>query len=208
MPVGEPGLTVPPHDFDAETSVLAGLLIGPESAVERVLDILSPDDFYRENHGLMYRAALGLFREGDPIDTVTLGAELGRHGLLKRIGGRAYLVQLQESVPTMVTAARLEHYAQIVRDRAVERRMMAVVATSLIGVGVRPTARERAEARLLDYLARLLPAAERARFVAEEKGNLGGCQHWWEGIDYLVGVTFGTPRLAWMMRRKGRRRRA
>lgn len=61
---------------------------------------------------------------------------------------------------------------------------------------------------VLDGLARFLPAAERSRFVAEAQGNLGDCEHWWPRVDHLVCLALGTPRLAWMMRREGRRGRA
>jgi len=66
----------------------------------------------------------------------------------------------------------------------------------------------RTEVRVLDCLARFLPAGERSRFVAEQRGNLGACDHWWQRVDHLACLAFGTPRLAWMMWREGRRRRA
>jgi replicative DNA helicase len=112
---------VPPHDLEAETSVLGAILLDP-AAITRVLDQLSADDFYRENNGQIYRAAQNLFREGEPIDNVTLAAELGKLGVLERVGGRAHLALLQESVPT---AANVEHYARIVKDRAYKRRLIS-----------------------------------------------------------------------------------
>jgi hypothetical protein len=62
-----------------------------------------------------------------------------------------------------------------------------------------------AERRLLGCLARFLPAAERSRFEAEAQGNLGVCEHWWQRVDHLICLALGTPRLAWMMWREGRR---
>jgi replicative DNA helicase len=116
-----PQVRVPPHDLDAETSVLGAILLDP-AAITRVLDQLSPDDFYRENNGQIYRAAQNLFREGEPIDNVTLAAELAKLGVLERVGGRAHLALLQESVPT---AANVEHYARIVKDKAYKRRLIS-----------------------------------------------------------------------------------
>jgi replicative DNA helicase len=116
-----PQVRVPPHDLDAETSVLGAILLDP-AAITRVLDQISPDDFYRENNGQIYRAAQNLFREGEPIDNVTLAAELGKMGILERVGGRAHLALLQESVPT---AANVEHYARIVKDKAYKRRLIS-----------------------------------------------------------------------------------
>ncbi|HEY7201862.1 MAG TPA: replicative DNA helicase [Candidatus Dormibacteraeota bacterium] len=117
---------VPPHDLDAETSVLGAILLSP-AALPQVLDELTPEDFYRENNGAIYRAALGLFGEGEPIDNVTLAAELEKRGLLERVGGRAHLALLQESVPT---AANVEHYARIVRGKADKRRLIDAGAAS------------------------------------------------------------------------------
>jgi replicative DNA helicase len=112
---------VPPHDLEAETSVLGAILLDP-AAITRILELLTPEDFYRENNGQVFRAAVNLFREGEPIDNVTLAAELGKLGVLERVGGRAHLGLLQESVPT---AANVEHYARIVKDRAYKRRLIS-----------------------------------------------------------------------------------
>ncbi|HZV49892.1 MAG TPA: replicative DNA helicase [Candidatus Dormibacteraeota bacterium] len=113
---------VPPHDLEAESSVLGAILLD-QSAIARVLDVLSPEDFYRENNGQIYRAALELFREGEPIDNVTVAAQLERMGVLERVGGRAQLALLQESVPT---AANVEYYARIVKDKSYKRRLITV----------------------------------------------------------------------------------
>jgi replicative DNA helicase len=111
---------VPPHDLEAEASVLGAILIDP-AAITRVLDSLEPEDFYRENSGQIYKAAQTLFRDGEPIDNVTLAAELDKGGLLERVGGRAQLAMLQEQTPT---AANVEHYAQIVKDKSYKRRLI------------------------------------------------------------------------------------
>jgi len=113
---------VPPHDLEAEGSVLGAILLD-QTAIARVLDFLGPEDFYRENNGQIYRAALELFREGEPIDNVTVAAQLERMGVLERVGGRAQLALLQESVPT---AANIEYYARIVKDKAYKRRLITV----------------------------------------------------------------------------------
>jgi replicative DNA helicase len=112
---------VPPHDLEAEQSVLGAILLD-QVAITRVLDMLEPEDFYRENNAQIYTAAVTLFREGEPIDNVTLAAQLEKQGVLERVGGRAHLALLQESVPT---AANVEHYARIVKDRAYKRRLIS-----------------------------------------------------------------------------------
>ncbi len=128
--MSEPAGKVPPHDLEAETSVLGSILLDP-SAIDRVVQSLDPEDFYRENSGAIFRAACTLFREGEPVDTVTLAAELAKMGVLERVGGRAHLALLQEQVPT---AANCEHYAAIVRDCARMRRLI-VAGTSVSGLG-------------------------------------------------------------------------
>jgi len=99
-----------------------GAILLDQAAMTRVLDFLNPEDFYRENNAQIYRAALNLFREGEPIDNVTLAAELEKLGVLERIGGRAHLAWIQEAVPT---AANVEHYARIVKDKAYKRRLIS-----------------------------------------------------------------------------------
>lgn len=128
--LGRAETRVPPHDLEAEASVLGALMIDP-GAITRVLDLLDPEDFYRENHAQVYRAALNLFREGEPIDNITVAAELEKMGVLERVGGRAGLALLAESVPT---AANVEYYARIVKDKSYKRRLIAVGAT-VTGLG-------------------------------------------------------------------------
>jgi hypothetical protein len=77
---------VPPHNLEAEATVLGSILLDPD-AIVRVQDVLGPDDFYRENHGQVFRAALVLRRRGIPIDNVTVAAELEKMGILDRVGG-------------------------------------------------------------------------------------------------------------------------
>ena len=90
--------------------MLGSILLDPLS-VAKVLQFLHPEDFYRENNGQIYRAALDLFAAGEPIDNVTLAAQLQTMGLLDRIGGRAHLASMQGAVPT---AANIEYYGRIV----------------------------------------------------------------------------------------------
>lgn len=110
---------LPICDLDAESSVVGAMLLDPQ-AVSRLIGQLEPEDFYRGNHGAIFRAGLELFRQGRPIDNVTLAAELERVGVLEQVGGRAHLAMLQEQTPT---AANVEHYARIVRDRSRRRQL-------------------------------------------------------------------------------------
>src|SRR6266481_9769087 len=85
---------VPPHDLDAAMSILGSILSDPLS-IAKVLQFLHAADFYRENNGQVYRAALDLFASGEPIDNVTMAAQLQTLGMLDRIGGRAQLASMQ-----------------------------------------------------------------------------------------------------------------
>lgn len=102
----------PPHDLDAEMSVLGSILLDPD-AIFRIADQLDPTDFYRASHGFVYKAALRLSAKSVPVDQVTIAAELGTQ--LDLVGGRAQLAVWQSSTPT---ARNVEHYAGIVREKA------------------------------------------------------------------------------------------
>jgi len=125
LTTGRPEGRVPPHDLEAEGSVLGSILLDA-TAITRVLDLLKPEDFYRENNAQIYRAATELFRQGEPIDNITLADELTRMAVLERVGGRAHLAMLQEGVPT---AANIEYYGRIVKDRAQKRRLISAGGT-------------------------------------------------------------------------------
>jgi replicative DNA helicase len=110
----------PPHSLEAEGSVLGAILIDPE-ALPRVSEFLMPEDFYRENNSQVFRAALKLFAEGEPIDVVTVAAQLEREGLLERVGGRAHLALLAQGVPT---AANVEYYGRLVKEKSTKRSLI------------------------------------------------------------------------------------
>jgi replicative DNA helicase len=122
------GGRVPPHNLEAEASVLGSLMLD-RNAIVRVADFLRPEDFYLDHHAQVYRAALNLYDRTDPIDLLTLAAELETMRVLERIGGQAFLAELQSGVPT---AANVEYYGHLVEEGATKRK--------LIGAGGRITA--------------------------------------------------------------------
>jgi replicative DNA helicase len=113
---------VPPHDLDAERAVIGAMLVS-ETAVSAVAERLSPEDFYSEVHRIIYGAMTRLYSRGEPIDQLTLTNELRSVGEFEKIGGRAYVFQIVESVPTAANAAR---YAEIVRGKALLRDIIDV----------------------------------------------------------------------------------
>ncbi len=113
---------LPPHDLDAEQSVLGAMLINP-NAITAVAESLSAEDFYRDTHRLIYKAVLTLYDKGQEVDVVTLSAQLERDGVLERAGGREFVHTLAEFVPAAANAA---HYAGIVREQSVLRALIRV----------------------------------------------------------------------------------
>jgi replicative DNA helicase len=120
-PVTTPGGRVLPHDLDAEQAVLGCLLIDVD-AISEVRDILAPGDFYAERNAAIFRAALALADRREPVDILTLKGQLERDAELVRIGGLEYLADLSQKMPTAVS---VRHYAQMVVDRSLRRRLIA-----------------------------------------------------------------------------------
>lgn len=123
-------LRVPPNSVDAEQAVLGGLMLVPEK-VSAVASKLSPDDFYRRDHRLIYEAILGLEAKGKPFDVVTLGEWFDGSGAAEKIGGSSYLIELAMTTPS---AANIEYHADIVRTKATMRRAIAI-GTELVNGG-------------------------------------------------------------------------
>ena len=125
---------VPPQSLEAEESVLGGILID-NTALDRVVEILQPDDFYRGAHRKIYRAMLELSERNEPADLITLSEVLRTRGELADVGGSSFLAELAERVPT---AANVMHYARIVRERAVLRGLITA-ATDIASRGYEAT---------------------------------------------------------------------
>ena len=113
---------VPPQSVDAEGSVLGGVLLDI-NALDRVVEVMSVDDFYRESHRKIFRAMLALSEKNEPVDLITLTDTLRARGDLQDVGGATYLAELVDRVPS---AANITHYARIVREKAVMRSLITV----------------------------------------------------------------------------------
>jgi replicative DNA helicase len=180
-------------------SVLGSILLDPLS-VAKVLQFLHPEDFYRENNGQVYRAALDLFAAGEPIDNVTLAAQLQTMGMLDRVGGRTQLASMQSAVPT---AANIEYYGRIVKEKAYKRRLISAgsniagfgyddgveaeeainQAQSLV-FGVADDRDQRELARLYDLLG---PAMERISLQMESGQGVIGVPSGFHDLDRMTG---------------------
>ncbi|TMC81696.1 MAG: replicative DNA helicase [Chloroflexi bacterium] len=179
-------------------SVIGSILLDPLS-IAKVLQFLHPEDFYRENNGQIYRASLDLFAAGEPIDNVTLASQLQQMGLLDRVGGRAQLASMQSVVPT---AANIEYYGRIVKEKAYKRRLISAggniagygyddsieaedainQAQSLV-FGVADDRDQRELARLYDLLG---PAMERISLQMESGQGIVGIPSGFHDLDRMT----------------------
>ena len=116
---------VPPHNLEAEQSILSAILI-ENNTLPEVLEILSDQDFYREAHRKIFKAMVELFEKNEPADLVTLTNLLKERGQLGSLGGASYLAELVDAVPMAVNAA---HYAKIVQEKASLRRLIEQAAS-------------------------------------------------------------------------------
>jgi replicative DNA helicase len=125
-----PGDRTPPQDMAAEQSVLGSMLISKD-AIADVTEVLRGVDFYRPSHETIHDAVIDLYGRGEPVDMVTVAAELNRRGELQRIGGAPYLHTLSANVPI---AANASYYAEIVREKAILRRLVDA-GTKIVQIG-------------------------------------------------------------------------
>ena len=112
---------VPPHSVEAELSVL-GAMLQDSDAVHRALELLTKDDFYLPEHREIFAAMEELSRNSQPIDVVTMHAELSRRGTLEGIGGPAALTRIMDAVPVTANA---KSYIEIVREKSTLRRLIS-----------------------------------------------------------------------------------
>jgi len=157
---GTERLRVPPHSVDAERAVLGGLMLD-NLAWERIADLVTADDFYRHDHRLIFNAIGELAEKSQPLDAVTVSEYLDRNQQLEQMGGLSFLGQLAKDTPS---AANIRAYADIVRERALLRKLIEV------GVGITDSAYTsdgRGASELVDD-------AERAVFQIAERGKRRG----------------------------------
>lgn len=120
--VSEQAFRLPPQQIEAEQAVLGAMLIS-EDAVSEALEILDPEDFYRAAHQSIYRAMREVYDAGQPVDVVTVASALRtRDDALDQVGGAEYLADLAAAMPTALHVAQ---YAQIVREKALLRRIIS-----------------------------------------------------------------------------------
>jgi len=190
---------VPPHNQEAEQSVLGAILIDKE-AMMKIADKITGEDFYHDKHRIIYDIMVELSSRHEPIDLLSLGNRLEEQESLKKIGGRSYLAELANIVPT---AANVTHYANIVQKKATLRRLIG--ASSHIANLVYEQGDEDIEA-LLDEAERtmfgisqnlmksaftplksiLTDAFERIDTMHKEGGGIRGVPSGYSALDKLL----------------------
>jgi replicative DNA helicase len=146
---------VPPHNLQAEESLLGAMLLSRDAIVAAVEVQLSADDFYKPAHGHVFDAVTSLYASGEPADPVTVAESLRRAGVLEAIGGPATLITLQAGTPAIGNAGR---YARIVEEHSLLRRLIRVAGDiAELGYGVPEDvagAVDEAEAMVFDVAQR------------------------------------------------------
>jgi replicative DNA helicase len=195
-------LRVPPQNLEAEQSVLGAIFLDTEVALGDALGILTADDFYRENHRVLFRAMVKLHETKTPIDAITLSAELRGSGQLEAIGGPAYIAELTTIVPT---AANLRYYARIVANTSVLRKLASVatgIASTAYETGhdgasglldraegeIFKIAESQNQSSFVSSMKLTRQALEHVEFLHEHKGEITGLR---TGISEIDDLTSG-----------------
>ena len=171
--MGSQEVKIPPQNLDAEKSVLGSMMIDAE-AIGVAVEILDPSWFYEESHRHIYSAVLDLYNNHKNVDLITLSDKLKSSGRLESVGGVTYLTSVIDYVPS---AANIEHYARIVREKGIQR-MLIKNATQIIS--------EAYEAK--DNVAQMVDEAERLIFEVADLRQRQGAVH----IKDLVKSTIET----------------
>lgn len=153
---------IPPHDIEAEQAILGCMLTDKDSVISAI-EVLKEDAFYREDNRAIYAAILGLYAKSEPIDIITVKAELVENGSFERVGGLEYLASLPERVPT---TANVDKYIKIVDEKAMLRNLINS-ANELVALGFNET----------EEVDQIMDMAEKKIFDLSQKKNAKGYTH-------------------------------
>ncbi|HYF45201.1 MAG TPA: replicative DNA helicase, partial [Acidimicrobiales bacterium] len=194
-----PAGRVPPHNLDAEASLLGAMLLSSD-AISAALQIVKVDDFYKPAHAHVFDAITTLYAEGEPADPITVAEHLKRVGLLDSIGGAGALIELESQTPATSNAA---FYAKIIEERAMMRKLIGVGnEVAQLGFDIPDDVDKAvdtaeslvfriAERRITDTM---LPIHElmdmgldRLEQLYENKGQITGLHTGYQDLDNLLG---------------------
>lgn len=170
-------LKVPPHSTESEMAVLGSIMLRAD-AMNEVLDIMRADSFYSNRHRIIFETIFGLFSEGKPIDMVSVSERLKAQNQLDQIGGRSYLAEITDSVPS---SANIAYYADIVKNKHTLRSLIEasehISAMGYNEITAIENILDEAEKKIFNVTNK-----NDARSLVSIKETLGGA---WERIDYL-----------------------
>jgi replicative DNA helicase len=189
---------VPPQNNEAEQSVLGAVFLSKEALITAI-EILRPEDFYKTAHQRIFKTMLDLYEKGEPVDLVTVTAELQDHKLLEEVGGVTYLTEIASSVPT---AANIEYYARIVEEKSLLRRLIQT-ATKIANDGytreddvseiiadaekyILEIAQNRNSGGFTPIRDVLLETYERIEFLSQRRGDVTGIPSGYPDLDKMT----------------------
>ena len=192
---------VPPQSIEAEQAVLGAMLIEKE-AINRVVEILGEDDFYKEAHRKIFSVIVGLYEKDREVDIITVSEELRNKGAIESVGGPSHIQELINSVPT---AANAYQHAKIVKDKAIVRNLInaatQVVAQSYDNDGDIDGLLDDAESAIFNATQHkanksfspmrdiVLDSLERVDVLYQAKGNITGiATGFYDLDDYTSGL--------------------
>ena len=194
-----PAGRVPPHNLDAEASLLGAMLLSTD-AISAALQIVKVDDFYKPAHAHVFDAICSLYAQGEPADPITVAEELKRAGLLESVGGAGALVDLESQTPATSNAA---YYAKIIEERAMMRKLIGVGGeVAQLGYDIPDDVDKAvdtaeslvfriAERRITDTIAPLHElidlGLDRLEQLYENKGEITGLHTGYGDLDNLLG---------------------
>ncbi len=192
------GMRLPPQAIEAEQAVLGGLMLAPD-AMDRIADKLAEDDFYRKDHRVIWRAITELSLRGKPVDAVTMADWFEDNNLADLVGGGSYLYELTNAT---ASAANIEAYAQIVREKSVRRKLIDSATnllesaycgdeetTLLLDAGITGLmAMQRVESRNEFTLRQAMSMAyAEAQEARQRGGEIGGIRTGIKALDKALG---------------------
>ena len=194
-----PAGRVPPHNLDAEASLLGAMLLSSD-AISAALQIVKLDDFYKPAHAHVFDAITSLYAQGEPADPITVAEELKRAGLLDSVGGAGALVDLESQTPATSNAA---YYAKIIEERAMMRKLIGVGGeVAQLGYDIPDDVDKAvdtaeslvfriAERRITDTLMPIHElmdlGLDRLEQLYENKGEITGLHTGYNDLDALLG---------------------
>ena len=185
---------IPPHDTEAEQAIL-GSMLTDRDAVIAATEVLKKEDFYRDDNKSIFEAMVNLNNKGEPVDIITVKAELETMGMFDKVGGLEYLSELPERVPTTANA---EKYIKIVSEKSTLRQLIKT-ANEIIDLGYDPTEEldkimEGAEKRIFNIMqGKSQKGYEQLKDILVE--NFTKLEELYNNKGYVTGIPTGFPEL-------------